>query len=154
MAKNILEVKWNTLQEPGLESKTRKIQCQNYKPLSTPWWPSFPPCTPPCRPTHPPPSQWQSAPTQWTNIHCRRHDHSSNIPASLAPPCQPPWVTSWLTLGISIPAYHSTNILMTTFNSNLSYWHHQLVLGWYHHQPESHQQSLNQSSCMYRDREP
>ena len=32
---------------------------------------------------------------------------------------------------------------MTIFNSNLPYWHHQLVLSWYHHQPESHQQSLN-----------
>ena len=35
---------------------------------------------------------------------------------------------------------------MTTINPKLPYWHHQLVLSWYHHQPESHQQSLNQSS--------
>merc|ERR1712015_257980 len=49
-------------------------------------------------------------------------------------------------LGISILAYHSTTILMTTINSKLPYWHHQLVLSWYHHQPESHQQSLNQRS--------
>ena len=32
---------------------------------------------------------------------------------------------------------------MTTINPKLPYWHHQLVLSWYHHQPESHQQSLN-----------
>ena len=50
-------------------------------------------------------------------------------------------------LGISIPAYYSTTILMTTINSKLPFWHHQLVLSWNHHQPESHQQSLNQSSC-------
>ena len=40
----------------------------------------------------------------------------------------------------------SNTILMTTINSKLPYWHHQLVLSWYHHQPESHQQSLNQRS--------
>ena len=34
---------------------------------------------------------------------------------------------------------------MTTINPKLPYWHHQLALSWYHHQPESHQQSLNQS---------
>ena len=31
---------------------------------------------------------------------------------------------------------------MTTINTKLPYWHHQLVLSWYHHQPESHQQSF------------
>ena len=36
---------------------------------------------------------------------------------------------------------------MTTINSKLPYWHNQLVFSWYHHQPESHQQSLKQSSC-------
>ena len=39
---------------------------------------------------------------------------------------------------------------MTTVNPKLPYWHHQLVLSWYHHQPESHQQSLNQRSCSDR----
>ena len=34
-------------------------------------------------------------------------------------------------LGISIPAYYSTTILMTTINSKLPYWYHQLVLSWY-----------------------
>ena len=31
---------------------------------------------------------------------------------------------------------------MTTINPKLPYWHHQLALSWYHHQPESHQQSF------------
>ena len=69
--------RWNEihvwLQKLGLESKTwiifeaktkKKKQCLQFKPLSTPWWPPFPPCTPPCRPIRPPPSQWQSSPTQ------------------------------------------------------------------------------------------
>ena len=30
---------------------------------------------------------------------------------------------------------------------------HQLVLSWHHYQPESHQQSLNQSSCSDRQTE-
>ena len=35
---------------------------------------------------------------------------------------------------------------MTTINTKLPYWHHQLVLSWYHHQAESHQQSFNNVS--------
>ena len=35
---------------------------------------------------------------------------------------------------------------MTTINPKLPYWHHQLVLSWYHHQPESHQQSFKKVS--------
>ena len=31
---------------------------------------------------------------------------------------------------------------MKTINPKLPYWHHQSVLSWYHHEPESHQQSF------------
>ena len=41
---------------------------------------------------------------------------------------------------------------MTTINLKLPYWHHQLALGWYQHQPESHQQSFNQRCWRYIER--
>ena len=56
--------------ELSLQLKREKIQFQHFYPLSTPWWPPFPPCTSPycpSRPTPPLPSQWQPSPTQWPN---------------------------------------------------------------------------------------
>ena len=41
---------------------------------------------------------------------------------------------------------------MTPINPKLPYWHNQLVLSWYHHQPESHQQSFNRRSCTELER--
>ena len=43
---------------------------------------------------------------------------------------------------------HHVNLLLHFhLNDNhhlLPYWHHQLVLSWFHHQPNSHQQNFNQ----------
>ena len=40
---------------------------------------------------------------------------------------------------------------MTTINPKLPFWHHQLVLRWHHHQPESHQ-FPKALVCMYVQR--
>ena len=42
---------------------------------------------------------------------------------------------------------------MTTINPKLPYWHHQLVLSWYHHQSESHQQSFTKLPYVGRERQ-
>ena len=72
-------------------------------------------------------------------------DTSSNIP------CNPCTITLPTPLVISKPTLGLTTIhYMTTINPKLHYWHHQLVLSWYHHQPESHQQSFKKVSDRHR----
>ena len=76
--------------------------------------------------------------------YCRQHDHPIQLLHHLADPLGD-LLAHIVHLLVNLLLHVLLGIALSAW-----YWHHQLVLSWYHHQPESHQQCFNKR-CAYSD---